>query len=223
MPGDGEGMDLSVPLLPLELKRLGYKTHMLGSELVLVLRPLLVYFAGASILLSIITTSPKRHLCMTMTTICISLATISNDPVNQPATHTHTHTRALLFSCALTHAQWKDILFSCVLNHSHSHSRATEWHLGFRLPRFSCALTRTQWKTILFSCVLTHSHSHSRATEWHLGFRTVANIPVSRGFDSFFGLLAGGADHYTKTLEACGGSGENCRFARAHVCVCVCV
>ena len=96
MPGDGEGMDLSVPLLPLELKRLGYKTHMLGSELVLVLRPLLVYFAGASILLSIITTSPKRHLCMTMTTICISLATISNDPVNQPATHTHTHTRALL-------------------------------------------------------------------------------------------------------------------------------
>lgn len=27
MPGDGEGMDLAVPLLPLELKKLGYATH----------------------------------------------------------------------------------------------------------------------------------------------------------------------------------------------------
>lgn len=39
------------------------------------------------------------------------------------------------------------------------------------------------------------------------------NIPVSRGFDTFFGLLAGGADHYTKTLEACGGDGEKCTCA----------
>lgn len=46
--------------------------------------------------------------------------------------------------------------------------------------------------------------------EWHLGFRTVDNLPISRGFDSFFGLLAGGADHYTKTLEACGGDNETC-------------
>jgi hypothetical protein len=46
--------------------------------------------------------------------------------------------------------------------------------------------------------------------QWHLGFRTVENLPVSRGFDTFFGLLAGGADHYNKALEACGGDGHNC-------------
>ena len=27
----------------------------------------------------------------------------------------------------------------------------------------------------------------------------------------YFGLLGGGADHYTKTEEACGGNGETCR------------
>ena len=32
MPGDGEGMDLRVPLISDELKRVGYKTHMIGSE-----------------------------------------------------------------------------------------------------------------------------------------------------------------------------------------------
>ena len=47
-------------------------------------------------------------------------------------------------------------------------------------------------------------------SQWHLGFRTVENLPVSRGFDTFFGLLAGGADHYNKALEACGGDGHNC-------------
>ena len=52
--------------------------------------------------------------------------------------------------------------------------------------------------------------------KWHIGFRTEAHLPTSRGFDSFFGLLAGGADHYTKTLEPCGGASnaagemENC-------------
>ena len=43
-----------------------------------------------------------------------------------------------------------------------------------------------------------------------MGFRTVEHLPVSRGFDTFFGLLAGGADHYNKALEACGGDGKNC-------------
>ena len=47
--------------------------------------------------------------------------------------------------------------------------------------------------------------------KYHLGFRTHANLPTSRGFDSFFGLLAGGADHYNNALEACGGDGERCR------------
>lgn len=46
--------------------------------------------------------------------------------------------------------------------------------------------------------------------KYHLGFRTEANLPTSRGFDSFLGLLAGGADHYNNALEACGGDGENC-------------
>lgn len=52
--------------------------------------------------------------------------------------------------------------------------------------------------------------------KWHLGFRTQANIPTSRGFDSFFGLLAGGADHYNKALEACGGEGANCSCGSRH-------
>ena len=59
-------------------------------------------------------------------------------------------------------------------------------------------------------CSMLAQHpTPSRAPEWHLGFRTVENLPVSRGFDSFFGLLAGGADHYTKTIEACGGIGPD--------------
>ena len=44
----------------------------------------------------------------------------------------------------------------------------------------------------------------------HLGFRTKQNLPVSRGFDEYFGLLGGGADHYTKTEEACGGDNHTC-------------
>ena len=36
--------------------------------------------------------------------------------------------------------------------------------------------------------------------KWHLGFRTPANLPTSRGFDSYLGLLTGGSDHYRKTL-----------------------
>jgi hypothetical protein len=36
------------------------------------------------------------------------------------------------------------------------------------------------------------------------------NLPVSRGFDTFFGLLGGGADHFNKVEEACGGDGVNC-------------
>ena len=46
--------------------------------------------------------------------------------------------------------------------------------------------------------------------KWHLGFRTRKNLPINRGFDSFFGLLAGGADHYNNALEACGGDGMEC-------------
>eukprot|EP00041_Stephanoeca_diplocostata_P031016 m.953623 g.953623 ORF g.953623 m.953623 type:complete len:543 (-) comp23871_c1_seq11:3532-5160(-) len=38
--------------------------------------------------------------------------------------------------------------------------------------------------------------------KWHLGFRTADNLPVHRGFDSYFGLLGGGADHYNKVEEA---------------------
>ena len=33
---------------------------------------------------------------------------------------------------------------------------------------------------------------------------------MSRGFDSYLGLLGGGADHFTKTEEACGGDGMPC-------------
>ena len=36
--------------------------------------------------------------------------------------------------------------------------------------------------------------------KWHLGFRTPANLPTARGFDSFLGLLAGGADHFNNVL-----------------------
>ncbi len=55
-----------------------------------------------------------------------------------------------------------------------------------------------------------HLTVQASVQQWHLGFRTVENLPVSRGYDTFFGLLAGGADHYTKALEACGGDGVNC-------------
>lgn len=37
--------------------------------------------------------------------------------------------------------------------------------------------------------------------KYHLGFRTPRHLPTSRGFDSYFGLLGGGADHYTKVEE----------------------
>ena len=36
--------------------------------------------------------------------------------------------------------------------------------------------------------------------KWHLGYRTRANLPTSRGFDSYLGLLGGGSDHFTKEL-----------------------
>jgi len=36
--------------------------------------------------------------------------------------------------------------------------------------------------------------------KWHLGFRSPRNLPTSRGFDSYLGLLGGGSDHYRKTL-----------------------
>ena len=41
--------------------------------------------------------------------------------------------------------------------------------------------------------------------QWHLGFRTAAHLPTSRGFDTHFGLLSGGTDHFNKASGSCGG------------------
>jgi arylsulfatase A-like enzyme len=40
--------------------------------------------------------------------------------------------------------------------------------------------------------------------KWHLGHSKQSMTPLSRGFDSFFGLHGGGFDHYTKD----GGNGQ---------------
>ena len=45
--------------------------------------------------------------------------------------------------------------------------------------------------------------------KWHQGFHTPAYMPVSRGFNSSFGFLQGGQDHYT---QWCGASHANCHF-----------
>ncbi|XP_069119503.1 arylsulfatase B-like isoform X2 [Argopecten irradians] len=42
--------------------------------------------------------------------------------------------------------------------------------------------------------------------KWHLGFYKEEYLPTNRGFDSFYGILAGQADHYNKTYcyDFCG-------------------
>jgi arylsulfatase A-like enzyme len=43
--------------------------------------------------------------------------------------------------------------------------------------------------------------------KWHLGHSKWSMTPLSRGFDSFFGLHGGGFDHYTKVGPWAGGVG----------------
>lgn len=39
--------------------------------------------------------------------------------------------------------------------------------------------------------------------KWHLGARSQANLPTSRGFDTFFGFLKGMEDHNTQVRLFC--------------------
>jgi arylsulfatase A-like enzyme len=60
---------------------------------------------------------------------------------------------------------------------------------------------RTHISTRQTQVVIFLSITHVNDNDRHLGFRTPANLPTNRGFDTHFGILGGGSDHYTKTVH----------------------
>lgn len=43
-----------------------------------------------------------------------------------------------------------------------------------------------------------HGYRTHLVGKWHVGNAQRGMLPTKRGFDSFFGLVGGGFDHYTK-------------------------
>ena len=44
--------------------------------------------------------------------------------------------------------------------------------------------------------------------KWHLGFRDVASLPNARGFDTYFGMLGGGENHWHHSSTYAVGDGD---------------
>lgn len=61
-----------------------------------------------------------------------------------------------------------------------------------------------------------HGYRTHLVGKWHVGNAQRGMLPTKRGFDSFFGLVGGGFDHYTKEgggqvdLWRCVGVGGPC-------------